>query len=297
MSDIDDEKVPIQKPDDILEQVSETLDAAVEEKKQAKEQKKLKTKRDYILAIKKLTNKYSDRELTRSKKDDLKKILAGSFEETVEKVAVPDPNQGLVVSTMYRLSLGVCSLVEGLSKTYGAAYLGYELHDYARTIDENPGWRMTMISVLEEVYKENQEMLSGLMTKEGRLMFVLIMAGMQSARKSSKITKGSARGYPTRMEQNNHHRGGPQSGEKQPGPIPRAQSGDRPKPRLRSSGGRDFSVRKWGELPAVELAQETAQSLPRAGGIGNPRMFSNQRTETAEEEKMHTVPTDIRRLP
>ena len=278
MTDVDEKA-----QDDILEAVSEKLDVVVEEAKVEKEEKKMKTKRDYIMAIKKLTNKYSDRELQRTKKEDLKKILAGSFEETVEKVSVPDPHQGLVVSTMYRLSLGMCSLVEGVSKQYGAAYFGYELHGYARTIDENPGWRETMISVLEEIYKENQEMLGTFMTKEGRLLFVLVMAGMQSVRKSEPKINDSRR-YQSTVEQNNYHHRRPQSREKQPSPVLSSQSGRRKQQGPRLPMRCDLSVRKRCELPTVGVVTEAAQSLPATGRESNTGMLQNERAEVADEK-------------
>ena len=273
--------------EDILDSVSEKLDGAVEQEKQEKEEKKLKTKRDYIIAIKKLTNKYSDRELQRTKKEDLKQILAGSFEETVEKVAVPDPHQGLVVSTMYRLSLGLCSLVEGVSKQYGAAYFGYELHEYAQTIDENPGWKMTMISVLEDIYKENQEMLTQLCTKEGRLMFVLVMAGMQSCRKSEPRINGSRRHQST-VEQDNHNHWSAQSREEQLSPVLSSQSRRREQPRARGTSRRNSSVRERGLLSPMGLAAETTQGLPGTTGIGNPGVLPDQREEAAIQTPQKT---------
>ena len=68
-----------------LEEVTVQLDQAVERT----EVQKCKTKKDYICQIKKRTDKYSDRELVRTKKSDLKDMLAEEFENSIQKVQHP----------------------------------------------------------------------------------------------------------------------------------------------------------------------------------------------------------------
>jgi hypothetical protein len=206
-----------------LQEITEKLDQAVERT----EVQRCKTKKDYICQIKKLTDKYSDRELVRTKKGDLKCMLAEEFEQSIEKIALPeielspDKNKNLVVATMYRLTLGCCTLVESGTKNYSEYLNGYCLHNYALNIDSNPAWKETMMEVLAEIYLENQVMLTELMSKEGRLCAVFMMAGFQSMRTYQSITNGSERRHCNPLEQNSVPRGSKKFRENKPCGSPR----------------------------------------------------------------------------
>ena len=270
---------PMEEPEEKnLDEVSEKLDEVVELSKI----ERCKTKKDYILNIKKLTDKYSDRELVRTKKDALKDILTEEFERSIQKVTnhpdikiEPDKNRNLVVNTMYRLTLGCCTLIEGVSKSYNEYFNGFCLDNYAQTIDSNPAWKLTLLDVLAEVYNENSEMLTAMMTKEGRLMFVLVMAGAASC-KSYKSINGDTRRHQDSLEQDDLSDRKSQFRKVEPCPSNYFASRRRKKQRTSGPSRPDHSLRERGKLPTMEVVEEAPQSVPPIGGISDRGVFSDQ---------------------
>ena len=178
-----------------LDKVSDNLDVASDRH----DIQKMKYKRDIIESIKKIApGRYSDRQLTRMKKHKLKELLTETFEDKclesvgIEEIEVDDEkekriqqNGKLVVEAMYRVTLGLANLVEAGSKKFNGYIGGYCLHEYSKNIDENDFSRETLKQVLFEVYTENEQMLSSMMTKEGRLIAVFVMSAAASCRKFS----------------------------------------------------------------------------------------------------------------
>ncbi len=217
MSEVfEDEKEPeivvLEEPDEkeevppTLLEVSKEIDSAVNRSNI----ERCKTKAEYIVQIKKLTGDFSDRVLVRMKKDELKELLAKKFESTLEEVVSPlpvekDKNANMVVQTMYRVLLATAAGIEGLTKSYHPYLGGMVLHKYAENIDNNVIWREITMDVLREVYEENQAMLCNLMTKEGRLICVLFMAGAASVRPFSSVTNGESRFDRPRAQQDSMH--------------------------------------------------------------------------------------------
>ncbi len=207
------EEKPVSISDDpVFQEVEKKLDEALERSivKQAK------TKNELIVQIKKLGNHdLSDRVLTRMKKSDLKEMLTANFEKSLEDVISPvpieapadkaDPNRNMVVQTMYRITMACATGLEGLTKAYHPYLNGYCLHEYAQNIDSNPVYKEITLEVLRELYEENQELLCNMMTKEGRLMCVLVMAGAASVRPFSSIENGRARHDSFRAQQDSMH--------------------------------------------------------------------------------------------
>lgn len=269
-----------------IHDVSEQIDEAVERS----QVERCKTKRDYICQIKKLTDAYSDRELVRTKKGDLKIILADEFEKSIEKVSnhpdvqvEPDRNKNLVVNTMYRLTLGCCTLIEGVSKNYSGYLNGYCLHQYAQTIDGNAAWRATMLDVLAEIYQENSQMLTAMMTKEGRLGFVLVMAGAQSMRNYDTLTNGNKGRHCNSVEQNPVHYRGPKPGKVEPSPS--AYFDARRRKKSGSGDGERRSDPLWerGFIPAVAVAKTPTQVLPGTENGSDRGVFSDQFPEVTSK--------------
>ena len=112
-------------------------------------------KKDLIRDIKKLTDEYSDRQLNRTKRDDLIKILAEQMERTVVEIQAPpeianvSPDKRLMIGSMYRISLAFCQLLEGASKKFQP--MGYCIHHYANAVDQ-PRNREVIMDVLSEIW-------------------------------------------------------------------------------------------------------------------------------------------------
>jgi hypothetical protein len=162
---------------------------------------KCKLKRDIIAAIKRLApDRYSDRQLQRMKKTELKLKLTEVFEEKCKECLVgpEEPQQTdesperrhdsrLVIECMYQCILGVCTITEGLSKKYSCYLGGMCLHNYRQNIDNSDFSRETLKTICHEVFLEHKETLTNLMSKEGRLIVVLLLSGIQSVRKYSPM--------------------------------------------------------------------------------------------------------------
>jgi len=221
-------------------------------------------KKDLIVNIKKLTNKYSDRKLQRMKRADLQKLLGGHFEENMEAVVEPIASDKLVVGTMYRVVLSVCSIMEGLSKKFHPG--GYCIKGWAECIDQTKAHNEMLRQVLFEVYQENAAFIQGYMSKEKRLMLVLFLSG------SSCVCKYK---HEATMEQNVLSCRTKELREIPTGAIP--GTGGKP-PRLNGGSHRLFF--KPGERCAMGVSngkKESAQTLLRAGRGGHSQSDKNKR--------------------
>ena len=194
---------------------------------------KCKLKRDIIDGIKRLApGRYSDSELKKMKRADLKALLTEVFEAKCRETLVgadddeklPDPGMEqkrrdgkMVTEAMYQVLLGMCSVTEGLTKRFNGYLGGMCLHEWRKTIDSSDFTRETLKQVLFEVYLEHQEVLTKMMSKEGRLVCCLVLSGVQCVRKYNPALEN---GPKNPMEQNNMYRRGPEPRQNQPRPIP-----------------------------------------------------------------------------
>ncbi len=139
-------------------------------------------KSDLIKSIEKLTKKYSHRALLRMRKAELETILGGLFEDKCEILGGKRPDQKLMIDTMIKIVHTCCGLVEFGTKRYHEYLGGYCLHNFVDNV-KNPESDALLRDVLCDVYRENEELLISLMSKETKLMMVFVLAGVQSARK------------------------------------------------------------------------------------------------------------------
>lgn len=234
---------------------------------------KCNLKKDIIEGIQRLQpGKYSNTELRKKKKAELKQLLTDTFEEKCRETLVgpddeklpenPDIRQKrrdgqMVTEAMYQVVLGLCSVTEGLSKRYNGYLGGMCLHNWRQTIDDSEFTRETLKQVLFEVYLEHQETLTQLMSKEGRLICCLVLSGIQCVRKYSPDLENEQR-YRSKMEQDYMYSRGSQSRKNEPGPIP-----DLSALGARMRFNNTFRERRLSDPMGIfNRTQDAAQSLP-----------------------------------
>ena len=262
-------------------------------------------KKDIIRDIKKLTTEYSDRQLNRTKRDDLIKILAEQMERTVVEIQAPpeianvSPDKRLMIGSMYRISLAFCQLLEGASKKFQP--MGYCIHNYANTVDQ-PRNREVIMDVLSEIWDEHSEVLQAYCSKESRLFLVFGLALVSSVRKYSPLMENDHQ-----VEPPNFDRLAPKSGlgarcrKDEHGPLPDTQGGA-----IRFAGGYQSHrtdhnrVQQRGGLHSVRIPpgkEESAPCLSSLRARRNRQDFRNQRgADTAGKDSSKSVDS-IRRLP
>ena len=132
------------------------------------------------------------------------------------------------------------------------------MHEYSKNIDENDFSRETLKQVLFEVYTENEQMLSSMMTKEGRLIAVFVISAAASCRKfSPELINGRPKAS---FQQNRMPRGKQECRENE-----RRNSLDLNAKSFRVPKRRDHSVLQRGKLSSMEIPRGpsfAAQSLP-----------------------------------
>ena len=230
-------------------------------------------KKDIIRDIKKLTTEYSDRQLNRTKRDDLIKILAEQMERTVVEIQAPpeianvSPDKRLMIGAMYRISLAFCQLLEGASKKFQP--MGYCIHNYANTVDQ-PRYREVIMDVLGEIWDEHSEVLQAYCSKESRLFLVFGLALVSSVRKYSPLMENDHQ-----VEPPNINRLAPQCRKDEHGPLPDTQGGA-----IRFAGGYNNRVQQRGGLHSVRISpgkEESAPCLSSLRARRNRLDFRNQR--------------------
>ena len=250
-------------------------------------------KKDIIRDIKKLTTEYSDRQLNRTKRDDLIKILAEQMERTVVEIQAPpeianvSPDKRLMIGSMYRISLAFCQLLEGASKKFQP--MGYCIHNYANTVDQ-PRNREVIMDVLGEIWDEHSEVLQAYCSKESRLFLVFGLALVSSVRKYSPLMENDHQ-----VEPPNINRLAPQCRKDEHGPLPDTQGGA-----IRFAGGYNNRVQQRGGLHSVRVPagkEESAPCLSSLRARRNRQDFRNQRGADTKGSNSSKSVDSIRRLP
>ena len=203
-SDVTDEKQPFVqteplKYDDLVDRSKIDVNLVSEALDRAEEPKPPLLKRDYIRNIKKLTTKFSDRILSRMKKDDLRRLLAEQWERNVEEVgsvhSAPQEqrqpgqiNNEALVRTMYSCTLVVASGIEALTKNF-SCYLGnYCLDGFSRALDAQPN-RDQLIQILSEISIQNAELIQEYCSVENRLALIFILSAVNSVKHISQVNE------------------------------------------------------------------------------------------------------------
>ena len=250
-------------------------------------------KKDLIRDIKRLTDEFSDRQLNRSKKEDLVRMLAVEMEKKVVEVQVPpeiaqvSPDKRLMIGSMYRISLAFCQLIEGASKKFQP--MGYCLHNYAQTVDQQRN-REVIMDVLSEIWDEHSEVLQAYCSKESRLFLVFGLAMVSSVRKYSPLMENDHQ-----VEPPHHDRLAPKCRQNQHGPLPDTQGGA-----IRFAGGYNPGVLKRGGLHTVRIPpgpQESAPCLSSARTRRNRSSLQNKRGPDSVGKDSSKSIDGIRRQP
>ena len=204
-SDVTDEKQPFVqteplKYDDLVERSKIDVNLVSEALDRAEEPKPPLLKRDYIRNIKKLTSKFSDRILSRMKKDDLKRLLAEQWERNVEEIGsvhsepqeVPRINNEALVRTLYSCTLVCASGIEALTKNFSCYLGGYCLDGYARALDAQPN-RDQLIQILSEISIQNAELIQEYCSVENRLALIFILSAVNSVKHISQANESHSK--------------------------------------------------------------------------------------------------------
>ena len=127
-------------------------------------------KSDLIKSIQKLTDEFSARNLSRRRKAELETILADLFEAKCDVVIdeVPRPDRKMMVDTLVKITHALCGLVEFGTKRYHRYLGGYCLHDFTKNV-QSPSSDALLRDVMTDVYKENEEFLISVLSKESKL--------------------------------------------------------------------------------------------------------------------------------
>ena len=262
-------------------------------------------KKDLIRDIKRLTDEHSDRQLNRSKKEDLVRMLAVEMEKKVVEVQVPpeiaqvSPDKRLMIGSMYRISLAFCQLIEGASKKFQP--MGYCIHNYAQAVDQ-PRNREVIMDVLSEIWDEHSEVLQAYCSKESRLFLVFGLALVGSVRKYSPLMENDHQ-----VESSHHDRLAAQSGlgarcrKDQHGPLPDTQGGA-----IRFAGGYNPRVLKRGGVQIHKSAhtvrippgkEESAPCLSSARTRGDRSGVQNKRGPDSAGKDSSKGTDGVRRQP
>ena len=247
-------------------------------------------KKDLIRDIKKLTDQFSDRQLQRSRKEDLVRILAEQMETKIVQVQSPpelaqvSPDKRLMIGSMYRISLAFCGLLEGASKKFQP--MGYCIHNYANTVDQ-PRNREVIMDVLGEIWDEHSEVLQCIYTaqaycsKESRLFLVFGLALVTSVRKYSPIMENEVK-----MEPSNLDCKPPQCRQNKHGPIPDTQGGA-----IRFAGGYTVSqhcnnrFQQRGGVHPIRVPAGPKESAPCLSSARARRDRSNLQSKRGTDSK------------
>jgi hypothetical protein len=235
-------------------------------------------KKDLIRDIKKLTDQFSDRQLQRSRKEDLVRILAEQMETKIVQVQSPpelaqvSPDKRLMIGSMYRISLAFCGLLEGASKKFQP--MGYCIHNYANTVDQ-PRNREVIMDVLGEIWDEHSEVLQAYCSKESRLFLVFGLALVTSVRKYSPIMENEVK-----MEPSNLDCKPAQCRQNQYGPIPDTQGGA-----IRFAGGYNNRFQQRGGVHPIRVPAGTKESTPCLSSARTRRDRSNLQSKRGTDSK------------
>lgn len=156
---------------------------------------KVKYKKDYIQSIKKLTNKFSDRQLNRMRVQQLKELLSQHWEQNVEEIgsvcsepAYLPPNNDKIVKTLYSCMLLLANGLEVCTKRFSPYLGGYCLHRYPEALDA-PANREQLMGILAELEEEHREVIASYCSKESRLVLIFSLSAINSVKHVDQINE------------------------------------------------------------------------------------------------------------
>ena len=177
---------------------------------------KVKLKKDLISDCVRLGSPLSKRKLGRLKKNELETHMAELFEQGCTTAIKLDagindtqddtPSQNdtqpsqddthspindalgmddnFIKELLFRLTLSCCNLVEYGTKSYSKYLGGMCLHQWSYNLERNQHLSAMMKDSLFEIYERNIEIISPLLTSEGKLMAALMLSGLSSIKRN-----------------------------------------------------------------------------------------------------------------